>query len=296
MNQYAQHNTQLKKKINLDGNTGKYIIGDGLSFLGDVKDGGKTILFSIEINTLVVESTNGYNILQARKSDLSLGGALIIGIFRLADETNNESRFGISWRGDPVTTTNVIFAGPSINVGSTYVVAFQTTGSEYKIWINGEYYTISTSLSFGGASANNGSWFGDVSVLTKANISANALGSSSGGLKSTISMMAYWDKLLTHQELLEIYNNRNIRDPRKLYTSLPNLKSLYRFGERESVSGSIANLLDEVVPKNLPSVGITTADIIPSFATYSKLIYYENFNGSNGNGVVTGDSWSNNGS
>ena len=260
MNQFIQHISKDVKGLRI-GPTGKYINGNSLPFINDSKTGGKTICFWVNFNTLIATSSGIINLLQVRDEAQSVPSVMLTGVNRLAGQTSNESRMAISQRRPASPNGNIIYGSIALSTGIDYLMVYVTTGTEYKLHLNGIDQTL-TGATDPYTGINDGGWFADEGyTLTNCNIGVNTTGVG-GQFNGEMYMMAYWDKALSGDEVTELFNSGDVKDPTHLYSALPNLVSYYRMGEREFIENSVVDIFDSIVPVDLPSVGMTTADII----------------------------------
>jgi hypothetical protein len=256
MNQFIQHMPLQTKAILVDGQSGtpteQLIIADNASFINDTKTGGRTIAFWLKINTF--DTAQIQNLIQARRLDYNNAGVFSGGIFyKHPTETSNEQRIGIYFRSGGVN--RVCFGSTTLSAESTYLFTISTTGSAYRLGVNAVQDTINLSTAYPGL--NNGNWFGDTGqTMARCTIGSNT--PATGGTTDCNHIwIAYWDKNLSDDEVTELYNSGNVKDPRHLYTALGQLQCYYEMGEREDRVGSIATIYDSIIPANLSSLNMT---------------------------------------
>lgn len=116
------------------------------------------------------------------------------------------SQLSITTRDSGSTFLNLIVRTALLSINTWYHVAFISTGSVYRIIVNGveSGYTIS-------AGANNGKW-ADIITTTNADTSIGALknnGTYGHYFNGIIDEVGVWNRALTLLEVQELYNNGN---------------------------------------------------------------------------------------
>ena len=298
MNQYNQHITEDTKGLGVNGLGGKYINANNLPFLGDSKStGGKTWVVWIKLNAIVSDPAGGLNILQARDAGNTVPSLILVGANRLGVQTSNQTRISINQRRPALPNGSIVFGNTSLTAGSTYMLVWQTTGSAYKFWVNTNQETLTLGTSpYGGI--NDGGWFADEGyTLTNCTLGTSTTGAG-GHVNGDYYMAAYWDKALTHAEVVELYNSGDVKDPTHLYTALSDLRCYYRMGEREYTEGSIATIYDSIIPSNLTTSGMTLSSIVPETISQNLSGYWRlksdalDYSGNGRHGTAVGISYS----
>jgi len=131
------------------------------------------------------------------------GGDGVNAVFTLENRGVN---FSMTIRDSGATFTNLFYSNTNLNINTWYHVVFMSTGSNYKIYINGVEGTYTVSIG-----ANNGRW-NDLVTTTNADTSIGALKNNASYISyysGIIDEVGVWNRALTLLEVQELYNNGN---------------------------------------------------------------------------------------
>jgi hypothetical protein len=167
---------------------------------------------------------------------------------RLASRTNIE--------GSP--TTNGVYGGTSLSVGTLYMLTMSSSGTAWKLYVNGNSETLTA-----WSGSNTGDWFSDAnpSATTHLNIGATyrnggiVAGSYSDG---KIDHVSCWDTQLSDADVTKLYNSGKPIHPSALGLS-SGLISFWNLGEGDNLS--VSTSFDAIESNNFTPTNMENADI-----------------------------------
>lgn len=260
MNRHIRHEMKGEHGIHNDVQGGNYIYHNDAPFRNDSKTGGRTMAFHVYLRRNITAPTQGGNLIQARDSSNNATGLFNMGIVRISGETSNQQRMSITTY--PSTKNVICYSSGQVPHNNEYLLIYQTTGSVYKMWIDGVEQTVIEAININLKGNNNGDWFGyDTSSKENVTFGSNTL-ESGGWCESDIYHVAYWDKQLTSDEIAEYWNSGDVKDPRHIYSAIDDLSYYIPAGEIENAENSVSTIYEVMNADNPDGVGLSTGDIV----------------------------------